>query len=227
MKNYYNTSEYNKILDEFNYVFQKSFFIKQESLELVNCLKLLVDYYTHDDDVGGRYISCQKYRVINKNDKTIFETKYVFGSTFYSLINHSNGNWYLFIGQDLDNYTVFDLKNHESYTYVDECIVKKEVYTKWGYWYIKNLLYNAENNLIAFNGQDTLNCGYVTIMDFTEPRKIPYEFKSLHSLIWQKQEGEEQVAMNWNGLNLEVKVIEEETTDILLSEQEIKNYITN
>lgn len=227
MKNCADNIEYKNYLDQYNYIFEKSYFIKQEIHILTDEMKLFIDHYNHSyaiTDKYGKSINAQKLILLNKQNEPIYTTKYAFGKLFYHYIRHSNNNEYLISGNDLMEFSVYNITKKEEYRFVSECRIDEdsEAACDNEFWYIKEWIYNPINNVVAINGPDGMNCSTVTICDLTTPEQLPIKFRNLCNSLAVDGEAEICTAIRWTKENaLELEVGEENPKILLLTEQKI------
>ncbi len=227
MKNYANSIAYEEYLEQYNYIFEKPYFVGQESHSLSDDIKLIIDNYNHSYDIThnyGKSISCQSIKLLDKSGNELFTSRYAFGKLFYQYILHSNNNAYFISGNDLMEFSIYNITKQEEYKFVSECRIEEESDEDCNneFWYIKEWIYNPINNLIAINGQDMMNCSTVTIGDFTNPETLPLKFKNLYKILADQYEDGTCYATRWADNNcLELQVCEENTQTITLKEQQI------
>lgn len=228
MKNYANSEEHKKVIKEFDYIFSKDFFVKNDLIKLTDKLTLNIDYFVHNDKKNGTSTGGQAVALKNREDEVIFFTK-IIGRIFYQLIEHSTGCEYFIVGASIHDYILYNVSKNITMEYIGERILDQHShrYPKQElYWYIVNLFYNPLNNLIVINGQDILNCSRVSICDFTDINSFPLIFYRMSNLIFGYDEGENHIAKNWTKENhLKVEVIEESFNTIYLTECEIRKEI--
>ncbi|MCS4224610.1 hypothetical protein [Sphingobacterium sp. BIGb0165] len=227
MKNYANSIAYGKYLEQYNYIFEKTYFIKQAIHSLTEDIKLIIDNYNHSYDIThnyGKSISCQNITLQDKTGNEIFTARYAFGKLFHQYIKHSNNNEYFIAGNDLMEFSIYNITKSEEYKFVSECRIDEESDEGCDneFWYIKEWIYNPTNNLIAINGQDLMNCATITVGDFTNPEMLPLKFKNLHKVLADQYGDGPCNAIRWTDRNcLELEVCEENTRTVSLTEQEI------
>ena len=96
------------------------------------------------------------------------------------------------------------------------------------FWYINEWIYNKNNNFVAINGQDGMNCSTITICDFTEPEKLPYNCVNLTPLIYKKHDTTTCNSKKWledNGLLIVIG--EELSKEIIITENELLHIFLN
>lgn len=227
LKNYADSIEYKKYLEQYNYIFDKDYFIDQEIHFLTDEIKLIIDNYNHSYNLThnyGKSISCQRLTLYDNHDNQLYTTRYAFGKIFYQYIRHSNNNEYFVSGNDLMEYAIYNITKNKAYKFVSECRIDEnsEEDCDNEFWYIKEWLYNPANNLIAIHGQDGMNCSTVTVCDFTNPEILPLKFKNLYKIIADHCQDGTCSAKRWTDNNLlELEVCEENSKIIYLSAQEI------
>lgn len=227
MKNYADSIEYKKYFEQYNYIFEKEYFINQETHFLTDKIKLTIDNYNHSYNITSNYgesISCQSIKLSDKMGNQIFTSKYAYGRLFYQYIRHSNNTEYFVSGNDLMEFSIYNITKNKEYKFVGKCRIDENYDEDCNneFWYIKEWIYNPKNNLIAINGQDLMNCSTVTVCDFTNPEMLPIKFKNLHKLIADKHEDGTCNAKRWtNNDFLELEVCEENPKIINLTEQNI------
>ncbi|MDR2920344.1 MAG: hypothetical protein LBV72_13400 [Tannerella sp.] len=158
MRNYVNSIEYEKYRERYEYIFDKAYFINCKEVELTENLSVLVENYNHTYKTSKNYghsISCQKFNLV-KSDKVIYQLKMVFGKPFFQYIKHSNNDEYFICGNDILDFSVFNISKNIENRFVSEYIVNDDAkgYFNNEFWYIKEWIYNPKNNLVAINGQD-------------------------------------------------------------------------
>ncbi|MDR2284255.1 MAG: hypothetical protein LBE37_13645 [Sphingobacterium sp.] len=233
MKNYANSIVYDDYFEQYNYIFEKPYFIGQESHNLTDDIELVIDNYNHSYDIThnyGKSISCQRIKLLDKAGNELFTAKYAFGRLFYQYIRHSNNNEYFISGNDLMEYSIYNITKQEEYKFVSECRILEESDEDCDneFWYITEWMYNPTNNLIAINGQDMMNCSTVTIGDFTNPEILPLRFKNLYKTLGDQYDDGTSYATCWlDNSSLELQVCEENTKTIILTEQEILDLLNS
>ncbi|MGE8292584.1 MAG: hypothetical protein ACN6ON_12930 [Sphingobacterium sp.] len=227
MKNYADSIEYKKYFGQYNYIFEKDYFINQETHFLTDKIKLTIDNYNHAYNITtnyGKSISCQSITLSDKIDIQIFTSKYAFGKLFYQYIRHSNNYEYFISGNDLMEFSIYNITKNKEYKFVSECRIDENSDDDCDneFWYIKEWLYNPTNNLVAINGQDGMNCSTVTVCDFTNPEILPIKFKNLYKMLADEYKDGTCNAIGWTDSNfLELEVGEENSKIIKLTAQKI------
>lgn len=227
VKDYADSIEYKKYFEQYDYIFEKDYFISQEIHLLTDEIKLTIDNYNHSFNITNNYgksICCQIVTLSNKNGNKIFTAKYAFGKLFYQYIRHSNNNEYFVSGNDLMEFSIYNITKNKEYKFVSECRIDENSDEDCDneFWYIKEWLYNPINNLVAINGQDGMNCSTVTVCDFSTPEILPIKFKNLSKIIAKEYDGEVCNAIRWTENNfLELDVSEETPKVINLTEKRI------
>ncbi len=227
MKNYTESEEYKADLLKYDYIFSDRYHIRDEIISITPLITLEINYFHHLE--GDNSIGCQIVTLKNDTDGILFHNKTVWGSVFYQYIKHSNGKEYFITGSGLEEYVLYNISENVSMKYVSgNTADKKEFNGGAQYWYLVDLKYNPENNMIAVNGQDILNSSRITVFEFKGESSFPFRFHEISGLIFDRDEGENHVAQQWVEHNfLQVEVTEEHRNIILLSEAEINNYIVN
>ena len=231
MKNYANSIAYKEYLEQYNYIFEKAYYMGQENHALTDDVKVIIENYNHSYDIThnyGKSISCQRIKLLDKTGNELFTTRFAFGKLFYQYILHSNSNEYFIAGNDLMEFSIYNITKSEEYKFVSECRIDEESDEDCDneFWYITEWIYNPENNLVAINGQDMMNCATVTVADFTNPDVLPLKFKNLYKVLADQYEDGTCSAIRWTDKNsLELEVCEENTRTINLTEQEIVNLL--
>ena len=232
MDNYANSLEYKKYIEQFDYIFQKQYFKKVDEIVLNNNYKVLVINYNHTYQIGKNYyksVSCQVFKLMD-NDKVIYQTKAVFGRPFLQYIKHKDNNEYFICGNNLLDFSVYNITKNDEYKYVNEHIINDNYhgYCNNDFWYITEWLYNKNTNFVAINGQDVMNCATVTIGNFIEPEKLLYSFVNLSSLLYRKYNEATCKAIKWlENNNLLVIIGEENSREVIITEDEINKIIKN
>lgn len=227
MKNYAESEEYKADLLKYDYIFSEKYHIKDETISLTPLITLEINYFHHlteDDSIG-----CQIATLKNQTNDILFRNKTVWGHLFYQYIKHSNGKEYFITGSGLKTYVLYNITDNVSMQYVSgNTADQKEFNGGAQYWYLVDLKYNPENNMVAVNGQDILNCSRISIFEFKDESSFPFRFHEISGLIFDHDEGENHVAQKWvNGNFLQVEVTEQHRNILLLSEAEISNYVVN
>lgn len=227
MKNYANSIEYKTYFEQYNYIFDQAYFENNETYFLTDDIKISIDNYNHSYDIThnfGKSVSCQSLILLDKTGNQIFSAKYAFGKLFYQYIRHANNDEYFISGNDLMEFSVYNITKNEEYKFVSECRINEDSEEDCDneFWYIKEWLYNPNNNLVAINGQDGMNGVTVTACNFSNPETLPIKFKNLYKIIAEKYEDGTCNALRWTKENdLELEVCEENSKIIRLSEQDI------
>ena len=233
MKNYANIIEYERYLEQYNYIFDENYLKSQEEHILTDKIKLLVDNFNHSyyvTDNFGYSISCQTLQLFDKGERQIFSCKYAFGKLFYQYIRHSNENEYFISGNDLLEYSIYNITKNEEFKFISECRIDEDSEEDCDneFWYIKKWIYNPKNNLVAINGQDGMNSKTVTLCEFTNPEIVPLKFKNLYKTIAAKGKYGICNAIGWTeNNNLEIEVGEEQRVLINLTETEIVSLLNS
>ena len=225
MKNYTDSIDYQLYLKKYDYIFDKVYFVNTEEIKLAENLSVLIENYNHSYKVSKNYgysISCQKICLL-KAGVEIYELKMVFGKPFFQYIKHSNGNEYFICGNDLLDFSVFNISTNKENRFVSEYIINESTEEECNneFWYIKEWIYNSKNNLVAINGQDGMNCSTITLCDFTEPDKFPLHFKNLIEFVYNTHNESACTTYGWKENDLEIEIGEEHKQLIILKEKEI------
>jgi hypothetical protein len=199
--NFANTAQYYNYLNQFEYIFNEIYFKESKEIMINNDYKYQLKKYNHYYQVGKNYyydVNCFGIMLL-KNEKIIYETRTVFGEPFCQYIKHKNGKEYFISGNDLLDFSVYNITENEEYKYVNECLINDDFTGDCNneFWYITDLIYNEHNNFIAINGQDGMNESTVTICDFNEPDNLPYRFKNLTEIIYKKYKATCYKAIEW------------------------------
>jgi len=230
MDNFAYTLQYKQYLKQFEYIFNEKYF-RGINEKIIKNYKILIEEYNHTYDVSknyGKSISCHRIKLL-VNGNIIYENKSVFiVKPFFQYIKHKNENEYFVSGNDLLDFSVFNITKNQEYKYVNEYIINENYEGDCNneFWYITEWKYNPKNNYVAINGQDGMNCETITIFDFTKPEKLPYHFRNLSQEIDKKYNDGTCTAMEWvenNGLL--IKIGEEQTQEIIINEDEIEKVL--
>jgi hypothetical protein len=227
MKNYANSIEYQTYLKQYDYIFNNAYFVNNKEIKLTEKFKVFVENYNHSYHVSKNYgysISCQKIHLLNNENKSIYQLKLVFGTPFFQYIKHSNNDEYFICGNDLLDFSIFNISKNRETKFVSEYVVNDDTEEDCNneFWYIKEWIYNPQNNLVAINGQDGMNCATVTVCDFTQPDKLPLIFKNLSQFVLAKHGDYTCRACQWTEENgLELIAREKNPQTMILEEREI------
>lgn len=231
MKNFADSIAYEKYFEQYEYIFEKAYFVDQEVHSLTDEFKLIIDNYNHSYDIThnyGKSISCQNIKLFDKTGCQIFTSRYAFGKLFYQYIRHSNNNEYLISGNDLMEFSIYNITKNEEYKFVSECRIDEDSDEDCDneFWYIREWIYNPINNLVAINGQDLMNCATVTVCDFAYPEVLPLKFKNLYKTLADRYDDGTCNAVGWTDDNcLELDVCEENSKNVKLTAQKISELL--
>jgi len=235
MKNFANTIEYRQYVEKFEYIFDEQYYIDFKIIQISDCYKVKVKNYNHEYKVSKNYgysISCQEITLLDSKENMLFHTILVFGKPFFDYVKHSNGNEYFICGNDLLNYTIYNISKNKSFNFVSEDVVNDYYDGDCDneFWYITKWIYNPGSNMVAINGQDGMNCSTVTLCDFSEPDALPLKFENLsfHSK-FRDLCGETHIyALEWTtDGSLVLFVNEEKSQELILDKQLIENIMIN
>jgi hypothetical protein len=234
MKNFANSLEYKEYMDKFEYIFDKKYFVKKiDKIIIDTTYRVSINEYNHTYNMTRNYAKSIDFHEIKliHNDEIIYTDRVVWQvSPFFQYIKHRNENEYFISGSDLLDFSVYNITKNRQYKYIDEYMINDNYDgdSNNEFWYITKFIYNENNNLIAINGQDGMNCKTITISDFAEPEKLPYNCVNLSSAIYKKYNTSTCDAIEWLDDNsLSMVIGEELPTEILLGEMELKNILNN
>ena len=226
MENYANSLEYKKYLEQFNYIFRKTYYKNDNKIILYNNYNLSIKKYNHIYTIGKNYkksVDCFEIN-LKKYNEIIFKTRTVFGIPFFQYIKHKNNNEYFICGNDLLDFLVYNITKNEEYKYVNEYMINDNYEGNCNneFLYITEWKYNKNNNFVAINGYDGYS-NIITIGDFSKPEKLPYNFQWLSP----KEYGFENcTAIGWLEDN-NLSVLTDGSKSIIITKNEIKNILKN
>ncbi|MFD2556088.1 hypothetical protein [Sphingobacterium tabacisoli] len=173
MKNYANSIAYKEYLEQYNYIFEKAYYMGQENHALTDNVKVVIENYNHSYDIThnyGKSISCQRIKLLDKTGNELFTTRFAFGKLFYQYILPSNSSEYFIAGNDLMEFSIYNITKSEEYKFVSECRIDEESDEDCDneFWYITEWIYNPENNLVAINGQDMYSISFFISYSFAK-----------------------------------------------------------
>jgi hypothetical protein len=234
MENFANSSKYKEYMKQFEYIFDEKYLKKKIDENIINqYYKISINEYNHTYNVAKNYaksISCHEIRLLH-NDKTIYTNKIVWTvQPFFQYIKHKNENEYFMCGSNLLFFSVYNITENTEYKYIDEYMANDDYDGDCNneFWYITELIYNKNNNFIAINGQDGTNDPTVTICDFTEPEKLPYNCVNLSPIIYKEYGRRTCNSKKWLEDNSLLIVLDEKySNEIIITENELKNMLKN
>ena len=205
--NFAYTDEYKKYTDQYESIFNAEYFKKKETVNLNEEYKVEILHYNHTYQMMENYwckIDCQEIVLYDDSESIVYKSRYEFGSVFYSLIKHSNGNLYFITGHDLQKYSVYNISNNTETKYACECHInedsKEDCYSD--FMMVDDIIYNPHNNMLAINGiLQYLKIPTVSLGIFDTPDDLPFRAKNLYNFMEKKIGNSACQAISWTEEN--------------------------
>jgi hypothetical protein len=213
---------------QFEYIFQDAYFTHSSASDLSEKYRLEIHHYNHfyqASEKAGRSVNCQKVALLNQAGETIFQYKNLFGRPFWRYLQHSNTEEFFICGNDPEQYAVCNMTQKQAREYVSRCVLEPEKCTTH-YWYVREVLYDPDTDLIAFNAQDVMNCPTATVGDWSRPDVLPIKMASLGPyLSKQYEDGYFCNALGWKDGNLLLEVGDEVSQTVVLPQEQIREIL--
>lgn len=169
------TDEYREYEKKFEYIFNSKYMSKDTNeIQLPDGKHVLKTYYYFDDShqVSEYSVEASKTEVLDLKGNIVTELKNIDHHVdFFSMVEHSNGKNYLLFSTQLYGYSVLDLSDLSTYHFIPAESFKENKET----FIWTNVLYCAQNDILAVDGCYWA-CPFSTyFFDFSDPTKIPLE----------------------------------------------------
>ena len=186
-KNVYGTEKYNEFIDSKRYVIDDKFFNQTGIWELSD--GFLVEYTIYDDmerkEKSFSFTKAVGAKIILRNKKRKVYEYYRFNSYAYGfkdIIHHKNGHRYYPFHVYSHGISFLDVDTLEVYHYIPEGYEHSEDCICGESFYIYDIHYDKESNLIAYYGNYLGLIYDVMVGDFSEPLNFNPHLVSLYDI---------------------------------------------
>lgn len=221
MNNIAYSDEYQLHRKSYDYIFDDKYKREVNSKALCNG-KYILETTCYEDNSQEKLkynVNVSKTIVFDSKMHKISEFKNIDnGADFFFIIDHLDGNEYLFFHIDLYGYSVLNLVNSEVYHYIpEESFRQQEETFIWA-----NAYYCKQNNLLAVDGCYWAAPYSTEIYDMSEPEKLPYNrvFNS-YDMVDKIYTGCDVIALRWTEKGNIILECFENEDDLSPSEKEI------
>ena len=229
-KNVYGTEKYNEFIESQRYVIDDKFFHQTGIWELSD--GFVVEYTIYDDteqkEKGFSSTKAVGAKIILRNKKRKVYEYYCFNSYAYGfkdIIHHKNGHRYYPFHVDVYGISYLDVDTLEVYHYIPEGYKNNDSHICGVSFYIYDVHYDRESNLVAYYGSYLGMIYDVMVGDFSDPLNFNPHLVSLYD-IYNKYE--EIDFKEWKDDKLYVTCYDEEESMVIeksLSVEELKEKI--
>ena len=211
--NVFKTKEYSEYRRRFSWCFDSKYFTEETHKELTSDYSISIKKYVAEvksgiSDINTLY-TCAEAVVFDSCGDEIYSYKITYDHDFSpKVIDHSNGNRYLFFKTELYGYSVLDLATREEFHYVPSCsFVDSSSYkaTELRETFIiaGDVIYNPKNDILITNGCYWAAPYELLILDFSKPMQMGRHvdcFSLLDEEVWD----DDVVFKAWLGDDLQV-----------------------
>lgn len=167
------TYEYQEHKKKFEYIFNNEFMYEDsEESYLLDGKYILKTYYYYDDShqVLENNVRASKTNVMDLRGNIITELKNIdYHVDLFTVVEHSNGKNYLIFSTELYGYSILDLSDFSTYHFIPAKSFKENKET----FIWTNVLYCAQNNILAVDGCYWACPSSTYFFDFSNPTTMP------------------------------------------------------
>lgn len=225
MENYADTIEYEKYMAEYDYLFEKSYFVKNKGITLSDEFRVSIDEYGTQVEPDQHFIHDihgEQFQLLDRQGKVIYSDKYIFSRVYYTYIRHSNQNEYFICGENLSNLSIYNITERKLQRLVCSCVIDDDFKDQCaqGYQCFLDWIYNPNNNLLAIKFYFYEVGMTVAICDFSKPDELPLQVKDLNlKIISHYNDGYTQQFRWTEENNLEIQIPEDVSISIKTAQE--------
>lgn len=229
LKNIFGTAALQEHFQQYEYIFHPDYYQHTTTYPCGDGYVVHVEEYNHTYSLSKnmkKSVSCQRASVYACADNAlIYEYKNYFGKLCVAFFMWEKDSPFLFLSCDLNGYVFYNLRARQEYGYYPRGYADGTL-VGVPYWYVTGVLFNPENQWIAINGQDLMNCPYACLLDLSDLSCMPYPMVSLSQLVSKNPslmkagiEDFSTAVLGWNADNsVNIWIDEEKSFEINIGE---------
>ncbi|TVX91386.1 hypothetical protein [Cohnella terricola] len=193
------TNEYQEHKKKLEYIYNKKFMSKDtEERHLPDGKHILKTYYYYDDShqVSEYNVRASKTDVLDLRGNILTELKNIdYHVDLFTMVEHSNGKNYLLFSTELYGYSVLDFSDFSAYHFIPAESFKEHKET----FIWTNVLYCAQNNILAVDGCYWACPSSTYFFDFSNPTNIPLkELYNSYDMDGEVNIDTDVIPLRWN-----------------------------